>query len=383
MENLTHIVPRLPPTVGGVGDYCVKLWEHWPEPQPHWSFLITEGAMKSQAQWPQVIIVDFEKSITGLITTLETVGAKTVLLHYVSYGFHPKGCPVWLPSALKQWKALGSDRQIVIMFHELYATGPIWTSSFWVKPIAHKILRDLIISADFWLTSCSRYYSELVNLFAADSQKGILIPIGAGILPIEPVSFDRPWPLFIGKQLKVVIFGLAKTRLWALDAHRELLRVLCEQGWVESITLAGSSKLDAKSSKKLAAHRNYIGHNDLWQEAFDLHASEISGLLMSQDLGLVNNKFDVLTKSTVFAALSAHGVLPVICDRKDTKSGNLGKSIFQYDGSFKSISAFLEEIQNEKEIYQKKRALQKLNQTYLDWKTITLAWSNHLKKSLN
>lgn len=380
MRNLTYIVPSLPPAIGGVGDYCVKLWEHWSEPQSQGCFLITEGAAASQEQWTEVKIADFEKSTTGLISALEAVNAKTVVLHYVGYGFHPKGCPLWLPKALKEWKAVSLERRVVVMFHELYATGSILSSNFWVKPIAKKIIRDLILLADLWLTSCLRYQSQLVDEFAANLKKGALIPIGANILPLEPVNFDRPWPLARGDKLKVVIFGLSKTRLWALNVHAKLLRSLCERGWVESITLVGTSGLDAKATIKMAQHRAYIGHAPLWHEAFDLTASEVSQLLATQDLGLVSNEPDVLTKSTVFASLSAHGVVSVLCGPTNIEQVNLDKSVFLYDGSSNPTLKCLEKMQNEQEVYQKKQALQTLMQTNLDWKTITLAWAKHLEK---
>lgn len=380
LRNLTHILPCLPPTLSGVGDYCVKLWKYWPESQPSWSFLVTEGALASQKQWPKVRIVEFEKSTTGLISSLEAIDAQTVVLHYAGYGFHPKGCPIYLPKALKEWKAVNTSRRVVIMFHELYATGAIWSSSFWVKPLAQKIIRDLILLADLWLTNCSRYRSKLIHNSAANPRKGALIPIGANILPVEAVNFDRPWPLFTGDKLKVIIFGLAKTRLWTLNVHAKLLRSLCERGWVERITLAGSSGLDVKATREMAQRRAYIGHAHLWHEAFDLTASQASQLLATQDLGLVSNEPDVLTKSGVFAALSVHGVLSLLRSQIDMEQGDLDKRVFLYNTNSNLISKCLEKMQNEQEVYQKKQALQTLMQTELNWQTITLAWVEHLEQ---
>ncbi len=381
MRNLTQIVPSLPPASGGVGDFCVKLWEHWPEPQPQWCFLVTQGAVASQAQWPEVKIAEFEKSEIGLLTALEEMKAQTVVLHYVGYGFHIKGCPIWLPKALKQWKTVSSERRLVVMFHELYATGVIWSSNFWVKPIAQKILRDLIFLSDLWLTNCSKYHTELVDSFAANPKKGALIPVGANILPVEPVNFDCPWPLIVGEKLKVVIFGLAKTRLWALNVHAKLLKSLCERGWVESITLAGASELDAKATREMAQHRADIGHAHLWHEAFDLTASQVSQLLATQDLGLISKETDVLTKSGTFAALSVHGVLSAIYSKRELEQSDLEKSVFLYDSSSKLTLKRLEtKMQNEQEVYQKKQALQRVTQTSLSWKTIILAWFKHLEQ---
>lgn len=378
MRNLTHIVPCLPPAINGVGDYSVKLWSHWYEPQQKWCFLVTEGASASQKQWSEVRIENFEKSTRGLISALEAIKAQTVILHYVGYGFHPKGCPVWLPLALKEWKADNLDRQVVVMFHETYATGAIWKSSFWLQPIAQKIIRNLILIADLWSTSCRRYYSQLVSRFAANPKQGALIPIGTNIVPVEPV-LDRPWSLFKGEKLKVVIFGLTKTRLWALNVHAKFLKALCDRNWVESITLAGTSEIDTKTAKKMAQHRTYIGHAHLWQEAFDLTNNQVSQLLVTQDLGLVSNEPDILTKSGVFAALSAHGVLSAICGQTDRLDNDWDRSVFVYKSRSK-ISECLEQMQDQLEVERKKLALRSLIQTQLDWNKIALAWGKHLEQ---
>lgn len=378
MLSLTHIVPRLPPAVGGVGDYCVKLWDYWLEPQPHWCFLITADAAESQAQWLEVKIAEFEKSTTGLICALEALNVQTAVLHYSGYGYHPKGCPLWLPQALGRWKAVNSQRRVVVMFHELYATGSIWSSNFWVKPFAQKIIRDLISLSDLWVTSCSRYQTELVHRFAANPKQGALIPIGSNILPNQPVNFDRPWSLATAKKLKVVIFGLARTRLWTLNVHAKLLKQLCDRNLVESITLAGNSELDAKGTREMAQHRAYIGHNHLWQEAFDLTPDQISQLLVTQDLGLVCNEPDILTKSSVFAVLSAHGVLSTICGQIE-KLDDLDQSVFLYNSSSNGILKCSEQMQSEQEVDLKKQALKKLMRS-LDWKQIALAWFKHLEQ---
>lgn len=377
MLSLTHIVPRLPPAVGGVGDYCVKLWDYWLEPQPQWSFLITADAAESQAQWLSVKIAEFEKSSTSLISALEALNVQTAVLHYSGYGYHPKGCPVWLPQALGRWKAVNSQRRVAVMFHELYATGPIWSSNFWVKPFAQKIIRDLIGLADVWVTSCSRYQTELVDRFAANPKQGALIPIGSNILPNQPVNFDRPW-MATGKKLKVVIFGLARTRLWTLNVHAKLLKQLCDRNLVESITLAGNSELDAKGTRQMAQHRAYIGHNHLWQEAFDLTPDQVSQLLVTQDLGLVCNEPDILTKSSVFAVLSAHGVCSAICGQSDS-SDDLDQSVFLYNSNSNGILKCLEQMHCEQEVDLKKQALKKLTRS-LDWKQIALAWFKHLEQ---
>jgi hypothetical protein len=54
-----------------------------------------------------------------------------VLLHFSGYGYARRGLCRWLVDGLTRWKAAGAQRRVVTMFHEVYASGPIWRSSFW------------------------------------------------------------------------------------------------------------------------------------------------------------------------------------------------------------------------------------------------------------
>src|SRR5688572_2399723 len=57
-----------------------------------------------------------------------------IVLHYVGYGYSPRGCPVWLLSKLEKYLA-ETNYALITIFHEIYATGPPWRSSFWLSPI--------------------------------------------------------------------------------------------------------------------------------------------------------------------------------------------------------------------------------------------------------
>src|SRR6266513_2083086 len=57
-----------------------------------------------------------------------------VLLHYVNYGFQKRGVPFRLLTILQALVEQHRGRMVTI-FHELYASGPPWTSAFWVRPL--------------------------------------------------------------------------------------------------------------------------------------------------------------------------------------------------------------------------------------------------------
>jgi hypothetical protein len=223
MNSLVHIAPQLPPAINGVGDYCRNLWQHWPEPQPGWTFFVMHGAEETRATWPEVSVHEFPPGKAPLAVALERSESDTAVLHYVSYGFHPKGVPLWLPGAFREWKRAAPQRQLVTMFHEMYARSSPLRSPFWLAPWAREIIRELVELSDLWTTSCERFFVQLTSEFAADSARGRIIPIGSNI-PVASrrnAAADRE-----SRKLNIVLFGLAKTRLWALERHWHLLRAL-------------------------------------------------------------------------------------------------------------------------------------------------------------
>ena len=68
-----------------------------------------------------------------------------VILHYVNYGYQPRGVPFHLRDFARRLRGKLRGRWLTA-FHELYAFGPPWRSAFWLRPLQVKIARDLIAS---------------------------------------------------------------------------------------------------------------------------------------------------------------------------------------------------------------------------------------------
>src|SRR5882724_4983623 len=124
--EIVQIVPRLAPTVTGVGDYALLIAEelrrahgistrfivgdpHWDGPANVNRFSVAKVAARSAN--------DLVRSLA------EEPGMQTpVLLHYVGYGYQKRGCPIWLVRGLAQWRSGAAERRLFTMFHELYAS---------------------------------------------------------------------------------------------------------------------------------------------------------------------------------------------------------------------------------------------------------------------
>ncbi len=367
---LVHIVPAVPPIPNGLGDYCYKLWEHWPAPRPEWSCLAPKVSEDSRRAWPEVGLSPFGLSRAGLRDALGEAKASAVVLHYVGYGYHPKGCPVWLPQALGDWKR-ATGGPLTVMFHELYSKGRPWQTSFWLAPVAKKIVADLAAISDRWVTSCPEYEAGLTAVAGSRPGKGALIPIGANIAPVSEADFGRPWPLAAGRKLKIVIFGLPNTRLWALQAHRNLLARLCEADLVESILLLGKSDGNGKADQETRQIQNQIGHAALWSESGDLTPRRLSETLLSQDIGLVANWPGVLTKSLAYANLCAHGVVPVASLRPG-KTASASAPCLRNDDVAPDVC--LGQLRDEGAVRTLKEEMRQITRGALGWDSITARW---------
>ena len=378
MNSLLHIAPQLPPAIDGVGDYCWNLWKHWPEPEPDWKFLVTRGADETAAAWPAVEVCAFAPGKASLATALDQSGCGTVVLHYVGYGYQPKGIPVWLSGAIAEWKQRSPDRRLVTMFHEMYASSSPLRSPFWVAPFAKNIIRELIRLSDAWVTSCDRYFKQLTQEFGARAELGRIVPIGSNIALVSPISPKWLEHSAMPSKFRFVLFGLAKTRIWALERHWRLLRALREAGLVESITLLGKHN---EADDDLAVQRfiDAIGETR-WHRQFDLSAADVSRVLAGCDFGFVANEPDILTKSGVFAALAAHGVIPIVSTAGHAALPEfVSNAVLSNDESAPSAAAVLDTLRDVAKLRSTREQLLTVAARHLAWPSITQHWHQVLE----
>ena len=381
MSAFVHIIPQLPPAIDGVGDYCWNLWKHWLEPELDWGFLVARGAEDTRAMFPEAPVNTFGLNAASLTEALERGSCRTAVLHYVGYAYQPKGIPVWLPRALRDWRygaaahkpSLLTGRRLVVMFHEMYARSSPLRSPFWVAPVARRIIRDLARISDTWVTSCERYFGQLSGEFGAQPNAGRIIPIPSNI----PAPFKIDWPPSRGK-LRIVVFGLAKTRIWALERHSKLLRALHQADLIEHVTLAGQEPLpeDERMWRHLAAR---IGSNVEWRTRFNLLAEDISAELVQHDVGLLANEPDVLTKSGVFAALAAHGVVPIVSTpAREPLPERFRPSVLANDDD-RNIEQLVQLLREPSALNQRREHVRALAARELGWPGIARSWSEVLR----
>jgi hypothetical protein len=295
--DLIQIVPRLPPATDGLGDYAFYLAK-----QLRNECDIDSHFIVGNPQWesPQSIGFDVqrveERSSPALLEILRSSLSviSSVLLHYVDYGYAKRACPFWLIRGLEQWKRERSGRRLITVFHELYAFGPPWRSSFWTSPLQKLLTKRLAVVSDRSVTSMRMYVQILEKLCPRLPNRVISRPVFSNVG--EPPDVH---PLRERKN-QIVVFGNVHQRAQVYVQHLEALIHTCRTLKVERIVDVGPS-LEVKS--KLPLPFIQLGKQS---------AVDVSALLLSSRAGFLTYFDGYLAKSGIFAAYCAHGMLPVL-----------------------------------------------------------------------
>lgn len=285
MIEAVQIVPRLPPPFEGVGSYAMALAgalgvrERFVVGDPSWRG--TVGGARAVAR----------RRAADLLAALEET-AGPVLLHYAGYGYHARGCPLWLVNGLLRWRGGAPHRRLVTLFHEVWASGPPWRSSFWLLPLQRRLAAALIRASDALATSLPLYRTLLLPW--AGGREIAVMPVFSTVG--EPAEVP-PW----GERTpRIVVFGGAGVRQRAYGpflpalarAARELgAREICDVG----PAVAPPAEVGGVPIRALGP----------------LPGAEVSALLLDSTAGFLAYPPAFLAKSTIFAAYCAHGVLPV------------------------------------------------------------------------
>jgi hypothetical protein len=234
-----------------------------------------------------------DRSSGSLLAALEERGACAVLVHYVNYAYQPRGCPRWLVDGLARWRSSVGAR-LVTLFHEVHASGPPWTSAFWLRVLQRSLARRLLHASDAAVTSLP-WYREQLRALGGDAQ--VLALFSACGEPEEITDIrDRPPAL--------LVFG-------GLGARRRIYGPL--RGALERAVrcLRATRVHDVGVPVEVPAT---IGEARL-EQLGPLPAAELSRWLLSVRGGVCAHAPAFLGKSSVYAAFAAHGAAPVVLGR--------------------------------------------------------------------
>lgn len=288
--SLVQIVPRLPPPPEGIGSYALALARALEADHGlATTFLVPAPHGRERAALGSRVL-EVAPAAADLAARLAELGAERVLLHYANYGYAPRGCPLWLAGGLERFRAGGAGR-LVTIFHEVYATGPPWASSFWLHPVQRRIAARVARASAGLGTSLPLYAAMLARWTGTPAR-------------VRPVFSTVGEPVAVGplaeRPARLVLFGGRGARARAYAAFPRLLGELaaalelCE---IRDIgpPIAAPAEIGGIPVRPLGI---------LPEEA-------VSAELLAARAGFLAYPEAFLGKSTIYAAYAAHGVLPI------------------------------------------------------------------------
>jgi hypothetical protein len=303
--KIVQIVPQLPPSINGLGDYAFNL-----AGQLRKYYQIETIFIVGDRNWQgSTAIEDFPiqkvetASAEALLYLLSTNGNQSVssqkvsvLLHYVGYGYAQRGCPVWLVKALERWKAKNTNSRLVTMFHEVYASGYFlpWTSAFWLSPLQKSLASRLAEISDRCLTSKESYAEILYQLARVKLGSITSLPVFSNIGEPDYV------PPLAKRSRRLVVFGHRNSRSQVYQQCRTALESTCQALKIEEIYDIGiPTDLELSTINGIPVVEKGV-----------TESTEISKILLDSVAGFLNVPPPAyLAKSGIFAAYCAHKLI--------------------------------------------------------------------------
>lgn len=314
-RQILQIVPRLPPSLCGVGDQATILAGELRDGHDIKSrFLVCDPSWT-----PSPVGFDFEchhvkaRTSHSLQTFLEKNAEKieAIIVQYSGYGFASRGAPVWLANGLSSWRRLHPKVALVSMYHELFSSGRVTTSSFWLQPLQKWVVRKLAKTSTSVRTNRAAYQEWLA--------RSLQIPIGDVVsMPVFSNFGETSDLTHLGsRRNQLVVQGLGRTGDLA-QSLANLQRLVTACGTEQIKVIGSASDAPIPSDLKL----EYTGH---------LSNEGVSRLLKESRRGYVDYYPGYLGKSSIHAAYCAHGLATYTFGQPDDNQDGIRHGLQFFD----------------------------------------------------
>jgi hypothetical protein len=225
----------------------------------------------------------------------------TVFLQWSPYGYQKRGVPFWLLRELRARRA--EMHRLGVFFHELYAFGPPWRSSFWLSALQRQLCADMARLADCCVTSREAAARWLQK--RAPDRPCAVLPVFSSVG--EPAFVEHsPSP-------GIVVFGSPPVRAAAY--------VQAGDGLFEWASRIGGTIHDVGAPleptlRTAIAARGVLLHGRL-------PATELAEVFAQTTYGVLAYPAEYLAKSSVFAAYAANGLCPVVLSARPAPADGL------------------------------------------------------------
>jgi hypothetical protein len=271
----------------------------------------------------------------------------TLVVHYVPYGYQRQGCPFSLIRSLRYLRSVRSFRMISV-FHELYTSGPPWTTRFYEAPLQRYLFRALVNLSDRVVSTTPAYMRTLELQGKNTGMHPVISNIGE---PLDPSELKQ-------RANKAVVFGLPHSR-----------RPLFESGMLEPTLKKLSVDEVLEIGERCGQPPANIGRVR-WHQCGNLSGEKVSELFLQSRFGLLFYSRNLLSKSGVFAAYSSHRMVPVLVARPGSPVEEMRPQTHYLDSSdMQSLDdVTLQRIADESwRWYVNTRSLDVCKKLYVDW----------------
>ena len=296
-RTLLQILPFAPGGRDGVGDYARTLATRLRERYGfQTTFLASHPSSRKKIDdFP--IISPFREWPARL-----SEECNSLVLHFVSYGYQKRGVPFTLMQWMRKIRQNRPARAVTI-FHELYASGSWRQSAFWLQSLQKQIIRALAQLSDTAVVSSSVLRDQLRRLAPKVSivVKPVFSNFGEPILPDDSFARDaNRWVICGGT-------NLVERSVRSFTRVRHLLSDFAPR---KLFVIGGANNPAVRQllQKDTGISSEYLP---------DIDRNDASEILSSCAFGWIdyfeheNVPTAAILKSTAFAALCAHGVIPV------------------------------------------------------------------------
>jgi hypothetical protein len=306
LSTLLQIVPRFPGGIDGVGDYALTVAKKLND-QFGYETVFASKSLEREPGSTSLSVAGFDVLfLDGLLDNAD-LKYDHVLLHYVNYGFQKRGIPFRLLSILQELRRQHHGK-LVTIFHELYASGPPWSSAFWLQPLQIHLTKSAGRLSDACIVSSENFRSELKRMVPDAHVELHPVPSGLGepSLSADQTTDRDPhqWAIWggtalverslrsLGQLLPRIPDSIAPRKLFVLGGidnpvtRSFLVDLAVESDYRPRIAAADASEILNTCS---FAWFNYFHRPDV--------------------------ETSVILKSSAFAAACAHAVIPVFPHR--------------------------------------------------------------------
>ena len=316
-KKIIQITPTFPPDIGGIGYYSQIIGNALKKNKIKSYFFVKNTNILKRKEKKNIFF--FDNQNRKLENSLQKYNCKIAILHFSGYGFAKRGLCFQLIKSLKKWKKNVSNTKLITIFHETFATGPIYRMSFWTSFLQKYLLKKLLKISDVKIATIKK--NQLLLSSLSHSNKKVYL---AGVF--SNIGELKNKQLIYKKKIAIIFGNTSQKEAFYddLSLNFDQYITILQKLSIEQIIDVGPVVKNLKNIGNLKVKT--IGIKPI---------SFLSNLFKIAKVGFVFYPNDYMGKSGVIASYASHGLLIVnLCQATNTVK-NLFVPNVHYLNSFK------------------------------------------------